>query len=76
MWLWIVLRVSTNGVWFCFFFVIDRLGPLWPVIGIIVEALVLFLIIFIAEKRKKDKEKGLWNSIYYEYPKGASMYFN
>lgn len=48
------------------FFVIDRLGPLWPVIGIIVEALVLFLIIFIAEKRKKDKEKGLWNSIYYE----------
>ena len=41
------------------FFVIDQLGPLWPVIGIIVEALVLFLIIFIAEKRKKDKEKGL-----------------
>lgn len=36
----------------------DRLGPLWPVIGIIVEALVLFLIIFIAEKRKKDKEKA------------------
>lgn len=63
MWLWIVLRVSTNGV---SLFVIDRLGPLWPVIGIIVEALVLFLIIFIAEKRKKDKEKGLWNSIYYE----------
>ena len=36
----------------------DPLGPLWPVIGILVEALLLFLIIFIAEKRKKDKEKG------------------
>ena len=37
---------------------LDPLGPLWPVIGILVEALLLFLIIFIAEKRKKDKEKG------------------
>ena len=37
---------------------LDPLGPLWPVIGILVEALLLFLIIFIAEKRKKNKEKG------------------
>lgn len=36
----------------------DPLGPLWPVIGILVEALLLFLIIFIAEKRKKNKEKA------------------
>lgn len=35
------------------------MGSLWPFIGIVVEALVLFLIILIAEKRKKDKEKGL-----------------
>lgn len=34
----------------------DPLGPLWPVIGIIIEAIVLFLIIFIAEKRKKKRE--------------------
>ncbi|CAH3017712.1 unnamed protein product, partial [Porites evermanni] len=36
----------------------DPLGPLWPVIGIIIEAIVLFLIIFIAEKRKKKREGG------------------
>ncbi|CAH3017713.1 unnamed protein product [Porites evermanni] len=36
----------------------DPLGPLWPVIGIIVEAIVLFLIIFIAEKRSKNKKRG------------------
>ena len=36
----------------------DPLGPLWPVIGIIVEAIVLFLIIFIAEKRGKNKKRG------------------
>ncbi|KAJ7388457.1 hypothetical protein OS493_037525 [Desmophyllum pertusum] len=43
----------------------DPLGALWPVIGILIEAIVLFLIIFIAEKRKKNKEKGKmaeWNS--------------
>ncbi|XP_068741187.1 basigin-like isoform X1 [Montipora capricornis] len=37
----------------------DPLGPLWPVIGILAEALVLFLIIYIAEKRKKRKENGV-----------------
>ena len=36
----------------------DPLGPLWPVMGIIVEAIVLFLIIFIAEKRGKKKKRG------------------
>ncbi|CAH3175720.1 unnamed protein product, partial [Porites lobata] len=36
----------------------DPLGPLWPVIGIIVEAIVLFLIIFMAEKRGKKKKRG------------------
>lgn len=36
----------------------DPLGPLWPVIGILAEALVLFLIIYIAEKRKKSKENA------------------
>ena len=37
----------------------DRLGPLWPVIGILIEALVLFLIIFFAERWKKKKESGM-----------------
>ncbi|XP_068692478.1 uncharacterized protein [Montipora foliosa] len=44
----------------------DPLGPLWPVIGILAEALVLFLIIYVAEKRKKSKENGQtdeWNSV-------------
>ena len=41
----------------------DPLGPLWPVIGILIEAIVLFLIIFIAEKRKKSKERGMKKKI-------------
>ena len=43
--------------------VADPLGALWPVIGILIEAIVLFLIIYIAKKLKTNKEKGVWNII-------------
>ncbi|KAL9986543.1 hypothetical protein ACROYT_G000710 [Oculina patagonica] len=36
----------------------DPLGALWPVIGILIEAIVLFLIIFLSEKFKKKKQKA------------------
>ena len=58
LWRWLKLLI----------FFSDPLGPLWPVIGIIIEAIVLFLIIFIAEKRKKKREGGkekiMWKKVY------------
>lgn len=35
----------------------DPLGALWPAIGILIEAIVLFAIIFFAGRREKKKEK-------------------
>jgi hypothetical protein len=35
----------------------DPLGALWPVIGIIIEAILLAIIIVVSEKLKKKKKK-------------------
>lgn len=35
----------------------DPLGALWPAVGILVEAVLLFVIIFFAGRREKNKEK-------------------
>ena len=39
------------------FFLADPLGALWPAVGILVEAVLLFVIIFFAGRREKNKEK-------------------
>ena len=52
------LKKFLNFLWCWFFVFLDPLGALWPTIGILIEAVLLFLIIALYSCCKKSRNQS------------------